>query len=93
MFNAVVISHWKGYIAKYQAITATAFYMDSRRTNFIYSGQEKRILQELSHNIVLVQMNFIYEVEALSRKKLQEITKHEHQRSADKSESVTAPWL
>lgn len=54
MFNPVVVSHWKGYIAKYQAIIATAFCMDSRRTNFIHSGQEKRILQELSHKIMLV---------------------------------------
>lgn len=54
MFNPVVVSQISGYIAKYQPIIATAFRMDSRRANFIHSGQEKRILQELSHKIMLV---------------------------------------
>ena len=54
MFNVVVVSHRKVYITKYQAIIATVFCMGSRRTNFIYSGQKKRILHELIHNIMLI---------------------------------------
>lgn len=69
MFNPVVVNQTSGYIAKYQAIIATAFCMDSRRTNFIHSGQEKRILQEPSHKIMLAQINFSCEDETFSRKK------------------------
>lgn len=41
MFDETVVNHWKGYREKYQAIMAGAFCMDSKRTNFIYSQQER----------------------------------------------------